>query len=240
MSSNIPKQVKICALLNANGYRMESIVSGKKANHKKLLEYGFENKNGKYCYKTDFISGMFDLTVEVELPNRVVTRTIEKETGEIYTLHLTSLQGKFIGEVRNEYTQIVNDIISTCFDMDVFRFEYSKKIINYVKEKYDDEVEYLWKKFPDNAVARRKDNKKWYLAILTVKKDRFGFDNTETVEVIDIRADAAEVPNLLKRENIYAAYHMNKKRWITIILDGSVNIKEIYKFIDKSYELAKK
>ena len=32
---------------------------------------------------------------------------------------------------------------------------------------------------------------------------------------------------------------MNKKYWITIILDGSVDIKEIYKFIDKSYILNK-
>jgi predicted DNA-binding protein (MmcQ/YjbR family) len=33
---------------------------------------------------------------------------------------------------------------------------------------------------------------------------------------------------------------MNKKHWFTVVLDGSVPIKEIYKYIDISYELAKK
>ena len=32
-------------------------------------------------------------------------------------------------------------------------------IIKYVRESYGDELEFLWKKFPDNAVWRRKDNK---------------------------------------------------------------------------------
>lgn len=34
------------------------------------------------------------------------------------------------------------------------------------------------------------------------------------------------------------AYHMNKTRWITVILDGSVSTREIYRLIDASYELA--
>ena len=34
------------------------------------------------------------------------------------------------------------------------------------------------------------------------------------------------------------AYHMNKTRWITVILDGSVSTREIYRLIDTSYELA--
>ena len=33
---------------------------------------------------------------------------------------------------------------------------------------------------------------------------------------------------------------MNKKHWITIILDGSVNIEEIYNLIDISYNLSLK
>ena len=37
---------------------------------------------------------------------------------------------------------------------------------------YCDELEFLWQKFPDNAVWRRKDNKKWYGALLTVSKEK--------------------------------------------------------------------
>jgi predicted DNA-binding protein (MmcQ/YjbR family) len=33
---------------------------------------------------------------------------------------------------------------------------------------------------------------------------------------------------------------MNKKHWISILLDGSADINEIYRYIDESYILAKK
>ena len=38
--------------------------------------------------------------------------------------------------------------------------------------------------------------------------------------------------------SVEAAYHMNKKHWCTIILDGSVPFKEICRRIDASYLLA--
>lgn len=43
-----------------------------------------------------------------------------------------------------------------------------------------------------------------------------------------------------KYENIIPAYHMNKKHWNTIIMDGSVPLQEILKLIDCSYNLVLK
>lgn len=42
-----------------------------------------------------------------------------------------------------------------------------------------------------------------------------------------------------KYEAVIPGYHMNKKHWNTIILDGSVSQKEIFQWIDGSYELIK-
>ena len=61
----------------------------------------------------------------------------------------------------------------------------------------------------------------------------------EIIEVINLRAPKDEVPELLKLKHIYPAYHMNKKSWITIVLDGSCTLEEIFARIDKSYELVK-
>lgn len=38
----------------------------------------------------------------------------------------------------------------------------------------------------------------------------------------------------------FRGYHMNKKNWITVCLDGSVSVNEIEKLIDESYEIAEK
>ncbi len=213
---------------------MDNLFKNKKVNFKKLKEYGFVNNT----YKTEIMNGEFILTVKINNNSNVSTELVEKESGEIYTLHLVEyVQGAFVGQVKEEYEKVLSDIVDNCFESDVFKYEYSKLVIKYAKEKYQDDVEYLWEKFPDNAVCRRKDNKKWYFAILTVSKDKFGFDSNEKVEVIDLRASTEEIEKLVDNKKYFAGYHMNKKHWFTIILDGSVPINEIYKRIDTSYNL---
>lgn len=209
----------------------------KKPNFDKLLDFGFKKNNSLFKYQTSLLNGDFRLTVEVTFSGEVHTELVEIETNEIYTLHLSDAEGTFVGQVRNEYNTILNQILENCFDNNIFKFDYSYKIIDYAKEKYGDEIEYLWEKFPDNGIVRRKDNQKWYLAILTVKRSKFGFKNDEKVEVIDLRSYNAE--NDAKQKDIYPGYHMNKKHWISIILDGSMDIEDIYKKIDESYLLAK-
>lgn len=212
----------------------------KKYNPQKLLEFGFKKADSGYIYKTELMNNQFILTVNIDNSGKLTTETTEKDSGDLYTLHLTYSEGSFVGELREEYNSVLKDIAQNCYEIGIFKYEYTYKVIDYIKEKYGDDVEYLWEKFPDNAVARRKDNKKWYLAILTVTKDKLGFESKEKVEVIDLRAKPEELPELIKQENIYSGYHMNKKHWISLILDGSAPLKDIYKLIDESYILAKK
>ncbi|MDE6189435.1 MAG: MmcQ/YjbR family DNA-binding protein, partial [Clostridia bacterium] len=115
---------------------------------------------------------------------------------------------------------------------------YAKEIIKYIRGKYGDELEFLWEKFDDNAIWRRKDNSKWYALILKVSRRKLGVDSDETVEIIDLRVDPKETQTLIDNKRYYPAYHMNKKSWITICLDGSLDMEEICKRIDVSYDLA--
>lgn len=211
----------------------------RKANPQKLLDYGFKRNPDGFLYKKEINNGQFILKIKVVELVEIFSEMVENETGEIYTLHLTDSDGAFVGQIKEEYNNILNDIFEKCFNMNVFKYKTTYEIIDYIKEKYGDDVEYLWKKFPDNAVARRKDNKKWYLAILTVGKDKLGFETKDKVEVIDLRANPDEIPDLIKTGYIYPGYHMNKKHWISILLDGTTDIKEICDRIDNSYILAR-
>ncbi len=215
------------------------IFNDKKVNINKLIEFGFTKNNNIYEYST-ILNNDFSLRIKLKEPNILLTEITEIETGEIYTLHLTDAQGQFVGEIRKEYKNTLENIKNNCFENNIFKSAQTQEIIKYIKDKYGDNLEYLWEKFPDNAIARRKDNSKWYLAILTIKKDRLGFNSNENVEVIDLRANVDEIPKLVKQLGIYPGYHMNKKHWITIILDDSYDINEIFKKIDESYLLAAK
>ncbi len=39
---------------------------------------------------------------------------------------------------------------------------------------------------------------------------------------------------------ITPGYHMNKKHWNTILIDGTIALQQLRKFIDHSYDLVKK
>ena len=212
----------------------------KKSNPEKLLKYGFLRQKNILKYTTEILGGDFTLNIECE-NNCLKTELVENTTKEEYTLHLLpGAEGDFIGKVRKEYEKVINDITEKCFEADVFKYPQTKRIMGYMTSKYGDLPEYLWEKFPDNAVFRRNDNQKWYAAILTVKRFKIVGESEEPVEVIDLRASKEELPELIKSENIYVGYHMNKKHWFTIILDGSVDFDTIAGMIDESYILAAK
>lgn len=215
------------------------ILRDKKPNFKKLVKYGFK-KNGKnYIYSKNFLNDEFKFVMTIS--DDVSVEVIENAFNEVYTLHLVEgIQGTFVGQVKEQYENILSDIVQNCFDINVFKSITTNEVIEFVREKYADEPEYLWEKFPNNAVFRRKDNSKWYAAILTVVGNKLGLDRSEIVEVIDLRAEEDELNTLVDNEKYFRGYHMNKKHWLTIVLDGSVPKEEIFTRIAHSYELARK
>lgn len=217
------------------------IFNHKTPNRSKLIKYGFKPDNGKYVYMTEILDNQFKMAVTIAENGAVDTTLYEKETDEIYTLHLVSrASGEFVGRVREEYEKVLKDISDNCFEPDAYNNDLTHEIIEYVRNKYNDEPEYLWQKFPTNAVLRRKDNQKWYAALMIVPKNKLGLDSNENAAIIDIRFNEKELPLKIDGKRYFPGYHMNKKYWITILLDGSVPIEKICGYIDKSYDSVSK
>lgn len=216
---------------------IQSIFKNKKPNSEKLLKYGFNKVGDAFVYQTDIFQ-QFLLKIKIT-GGEVQTLVIENDTQEPYTLFLTNeVQGSFVGAVRQQYQDILTDIANKCFDKNVFKTQMAKKVIDYVSQNYDDELEFLWEKFDENAIWRREDNKKWYGAILTVKKCKLGLSTDEKVEVLDLRAKPEKLQMLIDNIHIFSGYHMNKKHWISVLLDECTNEKEVFDLIDQSYIIA--
>lgn len=219
----------------------EITFKNKKMNIQKLLSYGFVGQGSRYTFSADLADGQMNLTIIVSSDGKIYTEVIDNITGDEYVLHLVAgTSGAFVGQVRNEYESILDDISAKCFECDVFKSDDAKKIIAYVRTAYGDELEFLWKKFSDNAIFRRKDTNKWYAALLIVSKCKLGIGSDEIVEILDLRMKPDDIETLLDNKKYFPGYHMNKKHWCTICLDGSVPIEEICRRIDESYLLAVK
>lgn len=221
-------------------YILERIFKHYKPNFAKLQKFGFALSGDAYIYDTVIMNGGFSLHVKITSTD-IDTQVIDLATGDPYTLFLVEgAVGGFVGAVRSDYENVMTDIAQKCFDKSIFKSDYAQKLIQYVSDTYGDQLEFLWEKFSDNAIWRRKDNQKWYGVLLTVKKDKLGLPSDERVEIIDLRAAAEDIDNLVDNEKFFRGYHMNKKHWITMCLDGSVPLSEIQKMLDVSYELARK
>mgnify|MGYP002554662185 CR=1 FL=1 len=60
---------------------------------------------------------------------------------------------------------------------------------------------------------------------------------SEVVDILNVKCDPRMVGSLLGTTGFLPAYHMNKDKWISILLDGSVSKEEIFPLIDESYNL---
>lgn len=220
---------------------IEIIFKDRKLNIAKLLSFGFTEQIENYVYSADLIGGQLKLIVTISQDGKVYTKVIDNSNNEEYVLHrVPGSSGSFVGQVKAEYEEMLEEISVKCFEPDIFKNVDTKKVIAYASDTYGDEPEYLWQKFPNNAVLRRKDTKTWYAALLTVEKKKLGIDAEGTVEILDLRVRQEELETLIDNKRYFPGYHMNKKHWYTICLDGSIPFDEICRRIDESYILAKK
>ena len=219
---------------------VENFIKYKKIDLKRLKKFGFKLKDNCYYYDTFLLNNQFKMSVKINLDNSIFSEIVDIETNEPYILHLLEIKRNGYSEkVHKAYSEVLEKIKKECFEDEVFKVSYTKEIIDYVKNKYGDELEFLWEKSPKNAVARRKSSNKWYAVILTISKRKLNLDSDKIIEVINLHNSSEEIEKLIDNKRYFPAYHMNKKYWCTICLDGTVEVKEIYKLIDISYELAK-
>ncbi len=69
------------------------------------------------------------------------------------------------------------------------------------------------------------------------KKSRLGLEGDTKVDILDVKCDADMVGLLTQTYGFLPGYHMNKKYWITMLLDGTVSEAKILDFLDMSYDL---
>lgn len=115
------------------------------------------------------------------------------------------------------------------------------QIFNYVSKKYKTKIEYLWAKFPSFAVMRNNQNKKWYALIMNIPYKKLKIEKDGNVDVLNIKIpDFLLKEMLLQKKGVYKSYHMSHTNWVSIVLDGTVPIKEILSYIDESYNIIEK
>lgn len=214
------------------------ILKNRTIDYNKLLKYGFIKENEKYIYRTYIYDNQFEVNIIISDAEKY-SKLIDTENKiEFALVDVEDAEGQFIGNLRQEYEEIIGNIIKKCTKKEVFKSNQSQEIIKYIKQKYNDELEFLWKKFDDNAICRNKQNNKWYAVFLKISENKLGLESDNQIEIIDLRYEKDKIGNILDNKKVFPGYHMNKKSWITMKLDNSLATSAIYDLIDNSYKLS--
>lgn len=72
---------------------------------------------------------------------------------------------------------------------------------------------------------------------MNVSKLKLAQNEDLEVAILNVKQDFQKIPDLLKKKGFYPAYHMNKKNWVTIILDDTLSDTEIMQYVKTSYRL---
>ncbi len=217
---------------------LNSKLKERKIDYEELLKYGFRKENEKYIYKTTIQNDQFEVNVIISDKENYAQLIDLEDKAEFILVDIETSTGQFVGQLRQDYDKIIEDIIIKCTCREIFKSEQAKKVIKYIEEKYKDKLEFLWEKFDNNAIWRNKQNNKWYGIILTISKRKLGIESDEVVESIDLRYQKEKIEAIIDNKKIFPGYHMNKKSWITIKLDNSLDTAEIFNLIDNSYKLS--
>lgn len=218
-----------------------NLLKNKKFNTAKATSFGFQREANNYVYVTGIMDGQFKLTVTINDKERLSTQLLELANNNEYRLHLDpAATGSFVNSVKNEFNDVISSIVTECFDTDIFKTAQAKEVIQYLKETYHTSLEFLWKKFPEYAIVRRPDNKKWYALLMIVDGDKIGLKSNKKIEILDLRIEGDQLENIIDNQKFFPGYHMSKKSWYTVYLNETIPNNELFDLIDKSYALANK
>ena len=200
----------------------EDVFAYKVKNEDKLKQAGFLKTARGYEKTYDLTNDFYAvITIDEQVHGHVYDRDTKEEYALVHVAHTSG----FSAMIREDYRQLLETIAKTCFEEAMFDSPQANRLAKWTFDTYGIKPDEPFQKVSGHVF--RNEDGKWFGLIMRM--------NTK---VLDGQDRLCEVLNVKKtQEGIgYPAYHMNKKTWISIILDDSYSDEVIAALMQKSYE----
>lgn len=204
-------------------------------NSKLAIAYGFSKVGDYYILQSDIDVENFNVIVKIGKDSFEVN-VIELPFNEEYILfNVLDSKGKFVSQIRKKVNELIEDIVKSCFTS----LDYRKILLNYVREKYGTIPEEPWED-NNHATIKTSNSKKWYGIFMYLPYKTLGLDKSGKIDVLNVKLNPEVIKSLIDKKHFFPAYHMNKKYWISIVLDSDTDLNLVKSLIDESFKLVEK
>ena len=200
----------------------------------RLIDYGFKTENDRLTYSRELHDDGMKIIVEYD--GAINGRIIDLSLNDEYTAFRVEGATGYSAQIRQKYIELLTDIRSHCCKNQYFKTPQAQRISDYIFEAYGSAPEFLWPNIPSYAAFRQPGKKKWFAVMGSMPLNKVDKEakSAQPVEVINVKVDLERIKDYLSQTGIYEAFHMNKKCWVSIILDDTLPDDAIRGMIDDS------
>ena len=200
-----------------------------------LNGFGFKDEVEKLIYRKEILDSSFLIEISF-VDSQLLVEVYDLEFAEIYSLYsVDSAVGETVQNIREHVENLLRSILGLADQSGKISLE----VIDYCN-KYGGNHVNPFKKHPD-ILAFVNEKNKWYALLSAVEYNKLNknTDITTKVKILNLKYPTDKILDIIDNQNIFLAYHMNKKHWISIVIDKNIKLKTIKELIDISYSLVK-
>ena len=200
-----------------------------------LKDFGFTEEAKKLVYRKEILDSSFLIEI-VYIDSQFLIEVYDLEFDEVYSLYsVDSAVGETVQNIREHVENLLRSILVLADQSG----KISSEVIDYCN-KYGGNHVNPFKKHLD-ILAFVNEKNKWYALLSDVEYNKLNknTDITTKVKILNVKYPTDRILEIIDNKNIFPAYHMNKKHWISIVLDKNIKFKAIKELIDISYSLVK-
>jgi len=200
-----------------------------------LKGFGFKEEAEKLIYRQEILDMSFLIEI-VFVDSQLLVEVYDLEFDEVYSLYsVDSAVGETVQNIREHVENLLRSILGLADQSG----KISSEVIDYCN-KYGGNHVNPFKKHLD-ILAFVNEKNKWYALLSDVEYNKLNknTDITTKVKILNVKYPTDNILDIIDNQNIFPAYHMNKKHWISIVLDKNIKLETIKELIDISYSLVK-
>ncbi len=199
----------------------------------KAVGYGFEKSGDSYILRKTLSNEDFYVVLRVS-ENELCADVFEEPDGEEYLpFNIRGSEGGFVGAIRASVESIVDEVVRECFRIS----DVKALLIDYVRAKYGTEPAAPWGYLKEYHTLNTAVKKKWYGLFMLIPYRYLGVEKEGKINVLNLKVKPEDIPGIIDNVHYFPSYHMNKKYWISILLDKTADVEFIKKLLDDSYSI---